>query len=217
MQVYFWVITRRPWWPAWQQMVALSGAVVLGSICYLVAERPLLGRPPMRKWRKSTPAPPDPTRLPRRARPRRLLTRQTLVSGALHAPPGAAGPLPKRGSNGGEVQGVVEVGAEAAARGLERDGLEPATSGTARDRGPALRRRASPRSTSALPVGESSSTWSRGCTSPVQVTVSPGHSRWVVGPRKVSTTAPVAVVGGPQYQRRGAGDAFHPQQRHVGG
>jgi peptidoglycan/LPS O-acetylase OafA/YrhL len=65
MQVYFWVITRRPWWPIWQQIVvALTGAVVLGSICYLVAERPLLGRPPMRKWRKSTPADADPPRSP---------------------------------------------------------------------------------------------------------------------------------------------------------
>ena len=60
MQVYFWVITRRPWWPVWQQIVvALTGSVVLGSICYLIAERPLLGRPPLRKSRKPARTTPD--------------------------------------------------------------------------------------------------------------------------------------------------------------
>lgn len=54
IQVYMWVAMERGHLPPWQKAaLALGGTAVVGTLCYLVAERPVLKRPAVRK----TPAP----------------------------------------------------------------------------------------------------------------------------------------------------------------
>ena len=55
IQVFFWVALQRSYLSGVQRVaLAWAGTLVFGTICYLIAERPLLGRPPLR-IKKPTP------------------------------------------------------------------------------------------------------------------------------------------------------------------
>ena len=124
---------------------------------------------------------------------------------------------PKRGVAAGEVQGVVEVGAEAAAGGLERDRLRAGDQRHGRDRRPGTEQHG----VAPQHLGAAGGGVERHGELAGSHVARPGHR--VARPLEVGGRptegehhAPVAVVGGPQHQRGGAGDALHPQQGHVG-
>lgn len=57
MQVYMWVLLQHPEWsPLHRVVVALTGTLILGSLCYMIAERPILTRPAVKQRRMARQA-----------------------------------------------------------------------------------------------------------------------------------------------------------------